>query len=112
MSELFDVQEEKTFIKIKGTDRELKFNFSAWANIEKEIGDISKIEEVIEQKPFETIPKLIYYGLVDKSGVTKENCLDDYGLSDIDYLTDIFNRAISKSLPQDDGKKAEMEAEK
>lgn len=113
MSELADIQEEKVTIKIGGRERELRFNFSAWAKIEKELGGLDKIDKLqedIEKKPFETIPKLLYIGLVDKEGVTSENVLDEYGLKDVQYISEQFTKAIFNSLPQADEKKAEAEA--
>ena len=61
--------------------------------------------------PFNTLPHLLYVGLVNKEGVTEDNILNDYGLNDIDIVSDIFNRAIYGSLPTEE-KKAVMEAKK
>ena len=112
--ELDNVRGEKVTLKIHGKEREIKFGFSAWAKLEEEYGglkNLEKLQKQVEEKPFNTLPHLLYVGLVDKEGVTEENILDDYGLADIDLISDVFNRAIYGSLP-DVEKKAVMEAKK
>ena len=112
--ELEKVEAEKVFLKVHGTDREIKFNFSAWAVLEKEYGglkNLEKLQKQVEEMPFNTLPHLLYVGLVNKEGVTEETILDDYGLNDIEIVSDIFNRAIYGSLPTDE-KKAVKEAKK
>ena len=125
IKELENIEPKKAMLLIHGKEREIKFNFSAWAKIEKEIGgfkNVDKLEKDIEDKPFEIIPHIMFIGLVDKSAytdengkqypeVTEENILDDYGLADVQKITEIFNIALYGSLPKDtDGKKEEMEA--
>jgi hypothetical protein len=110
--ELAKVKSEKATLFIHGKEREFRFNFSAWAKLEEEwggLGDIEKIEKEILKKPFNTIPHLLYIALVDKEGVTEENILDEYDLSDFKKINDVFNKAFYGSLPQDE-KKAEKEA--
>lgn len=114
MSDLENVRPEKVTLVIHGKEREIKFGFSAWAKLEKEYGglkNIDKLQKKVEETPFETIPHLIYLGLVDKEGVSEEDVLDDYGLADVQMITEVFTKALYGSLPQD-GKKAEVEAER
>jgi hypothetical protein len=112
--ELNKVLDEKVTLRIHGKEREIKFGFSAWGTLEKEYGGIKhldKMQKQIEDNPFETIPHLLYVGLVDKEGVTEENILDEYGMKDMPMITEVFSKAIYGSLPQDsNGKKAMMEA--
>jgi hypothetical protein len=123
MAELeFDnpIDTNKVFIKLKNKDWELKYTFSTWAILEKEYGgmkELAGLDEVIENKPFETLPRLVWLGLVDKEkaeaeGLNDKNLLDEYGIKDIPYITKQFNSAIFGSLPEpkDEEKKAEMEA--
>ena len=112
--ELENVGAEKVTLFIHGKEREIKFDFSVWAKLEKEYGGIKNLEKMqkqIEEEPFNTIPHLLYLGLVDKEGVTEDNVLDDYGLNDIQMISEIFNKALYGSLPQDE-KKAVKEAKK
>lgn len=112
--ELDNVRGEKVTLKIGGKEREIKFGFSAWAILEKEyngLKNLEKLQKEVEERPFNTLPHLLYIGLVDKEGVTEENVLDDYGLADIELISDVFNRAIYGSLPVDE-KKAVKEAKK
>lgn len=123
-NELDKVTSEKVTLKIHGKEREIKFGFSAWAKLEKEYGGIKnleKMQEQIENTPFATIPHLLYLGLTDKSvytdekgkkypEVTEENILDEYGMNDIQLITEIFTKALYGSLPQGEEKKVEMEA--
>ena len=111
--ELEKVDSKKVTIKIKGKERELKFGFKAWAILEREYGgiqNITKLQKEVEEKPFETLPHLVYIGLVDKEGVEEDNVLDDYGLGDIDYISNKFAEALYGSLPEVEEKKAEKEA--
>ena len=126
IKELDKVKPEKVTLMIHGKEREIKFNFSAWAVIEKEYGGFNNFEKAITDdltdKPFETLPHLLFVALKDKSAykdekgkeypeVTEDNVLDDYGLQDIEYITNVFNRALYGSLPlENDGKKVEQEA--
>ena len=111
--ELEKVDSKKVTIKIKGKERELKFGFKAWAILEREYGgiqNITKLQKEVEERPFETLPHLIYVGLVDKEGVEEDNVLDDYGLGDIDYISNKFAEALYGSLPEVEEKKAGKEA--
>ena len=111
--ELDKIQPEKITLMIHGEEREIKFGFSAWAAIEREYGgiqNIDKIQKEIEEKPFETIPYLVYIGLTNKEGVNRETVLDEYGLNDILMITEKLTQALYGSLPADEGKKAEVEA--
>ena len=123
MEELEKIKPEKVTLFIHGKEREIKFNFSAWAKLEKEFGglkNIDKLEKDIEERPFEVIPHLIFLGLVDKSPfiddsgkevqITEGNVLDDYGLADMQKITAVFQKALYGALPPDEGKKVEMEA--
>lgn len=112
--ELGKVAPEKVTIKIHGKEREIKFDFYAWAKLEKEYGGIknfSKMQKQISEEPFETIPHLLFIALKDKSAftdsegnkypeVTEENILSEYGLADLKKITSIFSRALYGSLPE------------
>ena len=121
MNEIENVKPEKVTLKLYGKEREIKFTFSAWAKLEKEFGGlkhIDKLQKQIEEEPFSVIPHLLFIGLVDKSPferdgelveITEENVLDEYGLNDIQMITEVFQRALYGSLPQgkEDSKKSE-----
>jgi hypothetical protein len=114
MTELEKVQTKKVTLFIHGKEREIKFGFSAWAKLEEEydgIKNLEKMQEQVEKRPFKYIPHLLYIGLVDKEGVTEENILDDYGLNDIQKITNVFFEAINGSLPQEENSKTEVEAQ-
>lgn len=124
--ELDKVKSEKITLFIHGKDREIKFGFSAWGQLEKEYGgvkNLDRMEKDIEEKPFEKIPHLLFIGLKDKSSftdskgnkypeVTEDNILDDYGMNDIQMISEVFTKALYGSLPQssETGKKPEAEA--
>ena len=115
MEELDKVKGEKITIKLYGKEREIRFGFSAWAKIEKEYGGINNIDKMqtdMEQKPFEMLPHLLYIGLVDKEGLEEETLLDEYGMADIEGVTEKLSQALWGSLPQEDEKKGEVEAKK
>ena len=122
--ELEKVASEKATLFIHGKEREIKFGFSAWAKLEKEYGGIKnfdKMQEQIEDTPFEVIPHLLFIGLKDKSAftdskgnkypeITEENILEDYGMNDIQMITEIFSKALYGSLPTGNGKNQAVEA--
>ena len=111
--ELEKVDSKKVLIKIKGKERELKFGFKAWAILEREYGgikNITKLQKEVEERPFETLPHLIYIGLVDKEGVEEESVLDEFGFNDIEYISNKLAEALYGSLPEVEEKKAEKEA--
>lgn len=123
--ELDKVQPEKVTLKLYGKEREIKFGFSAWAKLEKEFGGlkhINKLQEQIENEPFSVIPHLMYIGLLDKAAYTDEtgkeypeiteaNILDEYGLGDMQMISEVFQKALYGSLPQENSeKKPEVEA--
>lgn len=124
LKELDKVKPEKVTLFIQGKEREIKFNFSAWAKLEKEFGglkNLSKLQEQVENEPFTVIPHLLYIGLKDKSAymdesgktfpeVTEENILDEYGLQDVQMISETFNKALYGSLPKEDESKKEVEA--
>ena len=121
--ELEKIQPEKVMLMIHGKEREIKFRFSTWAKLEKEyngLNNIDKLEKDMEEKPFEVIPHLMFLGVVDKSSfvnelgeeveLTEENILDDYGLGEMKYITEILQKALYGSMPPDDEKKVKVEA--
>lgn len=111
MKELDKVTVTRPKLKIGGREREIRFGFSAWAEIEKKydgIKNFAKIEKEIQAYPFRTIPELIYIGLQDKEGVTKENCLDEYSMKDIQEITKVLQSALYGSLPNDDEEKEDL----
>ena len=113
-NELEKMKPTKVTLKIKGKEREIKYGFSAWAILEEELGGLDKLEALQEQvtkHPFKTIPHLIYIGLVDKEGVDEKTVLDEYGLADVQFITEKFEQALYGSLPED-SKKAVQEAMK
>jgi hypothetical protein len=113
MAELDKVKTEKVTMKIHGKVREIKFTFSAWADIEKLYGgmkNLDNLEKDLEEKPFQMLPKLLYIGLRDKEGVTEDNILDDYSLNDIEIIKDVFTKAFQNALPQEEGKNGKVEA--
>lgn len=113
MEELEKINPEKVTLFIHGKEREIKFNFSAWAKLEKEFGglkNLTKLQEQVENEPFTVIPHLLFIGLQDKEGVTEENILDEYGLADIEMISEVFNKALYGSLPKEDESKKEVEA--
>ena len=103
MSELNKVKSAATTLKIGGRDRVIKFGFSAWSKLEEKYGGIKNIENLqkdVEEKPFQTVPYLIWLGLQDKEGVTEETVLDDYGMSDIAKISEVLYGALYGSLPK------------
>ena len=100
MEELDKVKKTKETLTICGEEREIRFTFSAWAELEEKYGTIQNLEKNIETRPFHTLPELVYIGLVNKEGVTKENVLNDFGMDDFQTISEVVGRALFGSLPQ------------
>ena len=124
-TELEKVNSKKVTLFIHGKEREIKFGFSAWAKLEEEyngINNLEKMQKQIEERPFKYIPHLLFIGLTDKAAfvdeqgnrhpeITEENILEDYGIANIEMISEVFNRALYGSLPvEEETKKAETEA--
>jgi len=124
--ELDKVQNKKVTLFIGGKEREIKFNFSAWAKIEKEFDGLKnlekRIQERIQNEAFTIIPHLLFIGLKDKSAytdengneypeITEENILDDYGLGDVERVTEILLSALYGTLPEESKKAVEAAME-
>lgn len=108
MTELEKIEPKKTVLKIGGRERELKFNFSAWKEIEKKYGSVNNIEALvkdIQDKPFQTLPEIVYITLIDKEGLDKESCLDEYGMREMQDIINTVTKALTDSLPTDKASK-------
>lgn len=109
--ELEAINSDKITMKIQGREREIKFNFSLWAKLEKEYDGVENVQKVMEETPFNTIPHLLYLALIDKDGVTEDNVLDDYGIGDMKLIMEKLSKAMYGSLPAGDGKEKKAMAE-
>lgn len=111
MEELDKVKPTDVTLMLGGKERQIKFGFSAWAKFEEMYGNISnlnKMQEEMQEKPFTTCRKLIWLGLKDKDGLTEETVLDDYGMNDINFISETLSKAIYGSLPKNDTKKRQQ----
>lgn len=107
--ELEKIKPTETKLMIQGKEREIKFTFSSWAKLEEKYGGVqnfNKIEDDLNNHPFKSIPELLYIGLTDKEGVTVENILDGYDLSNIEEIVTVLSKALYGSLPSDNKKKS------
>ena len=123
--ELNKVKSEKVTLFIHGKDREIRFGFSAWGKLEEEYGgvkNLDKMQKQIEETPFKTIPHLLYLGLKDKAAftdsegnkypeVTEENILEDYEMTDMPMISEVFSKALYGSVPQSSETEKKPEAE-
>jgi hypothetical protein len=109
--ELEKVEKTEASLVIKGKNRKIKYGFSAWAQLEKKYGGIKNLnllEEDIQSHPFETIPFLLWIGLQYKEGLKEENFLDEYGMEDMQSISEVLFKALYGALPKDaEEKKAE-----
>lgn len=113
-SELEKIEPKKFTLTIKGKVREIKFNFSAWKEIEKKYGSVNNISQLtkdMSEKPFQTLPEIVYISLTDKDDLNKETCLDEFGLKEMKMITQVVSDALKSSLPTDmiDKKKLRVE---
>lgn len=106
--ELESVKEKKYVVEIAGKEREIKFDFLAWADLTDKYGsldNLDRIEKDMQENPFRTLPELIYIGLVDKDGLKAETLMKGVMPDEIEELTKIVFTAIFESLPKQKGKK-------
>lgn len=115
MSDLEDVKPTNETLFIGGRERQIKYGFSAWAKLEERYGGVKNLKQMekdMTEKPFSTLPFLIYNGLVDKEGVTEETVLDDFTMGDVQKIAEVLTRALWGSVPQDDGTEKKMTQKK
>lgn len=108
MSELAKVKPTEAVLKLGGKDRKIKYGFSAWAKLEEKYGgikNIAQLEKDVQERPFQTIPYLIWIGLQDKEGLNEETLLDDYTMADMEELSSVLYTALYGSLPKDEAEK-------
>ena len=104
--ELFDVQPEKVTLMLKGKEREIRFSFSSWAKIEKEFGSLKNVDKLfddLDEMPYNTIMKLLWFGIADKEGLDEETYLDEYDVKSVPMIQKKFFKAFFGSLPMDKG---------
>lgn len=104
VTELEKIEPKIYSLKIAGKDREIKFNFSAWREIEKKYGSVNNVQQLVQdmsEKPFQTLPEIVYMALVDKEGVTADDCLNDYSMAEMKDITEIISSALKASLPSE-----------
>lgn len=104
MSDLEKIEPKKHTLFIGGKERELKFNFSAWKEIEKKYGSVNNLAQLtkdMSEKPFQTLPEIVYIALTDKEGVTRDDCLDDFGMKEMQEITNVVSLALKESLPKE-----------
>lgn len=104
VTELEKIEPKIYSLKIAGKDREIKFNFSAWREIEKKYGSVNNVQKLVQdmsEKPFQTLPEIVYMALVDKEGVTADDCLNDYTMAEMKDITEIVSSALKASLPSE-----------
>lgn len=103
MSELEKVKSSDVTLKLGGRERKIKYGFSAWAKLEEKYGGIKNLnlmEKDMQEKPFQTIPFLIWIGLQDKEGLTEETVLDEYSMQDVEKISGVLASALYGSLPK------------
>jgi hypothetical protein len=100
MSELEQVKTKKTFITLAGKEREIKFGMVAFAKIEETYTDLDGMQKALVEKPFTTLPKVIYFAIKDKEGITEENIAEllDDGY-DMIGLKNMITAAIGSAMP-------------
>jgi hypothetical protein len=102
MSDLEKIEEKKHSLVIGGRERELKFNFSAWKEIEKKYGSVNNLAQLtkdMSEKPFQTLPEIVYIALTDKEDLSRENCLDEFSMKEMQEITNAVSTALKDSLP-------------
>lgn len=113
MSELTLVKPTEASLVIGGRERKIKFGFSAWAKLEEKYGgfkNIGQMEKDMQEKPFQTIPFLIWIGLQDKEGLKEETVLDEFGMEDMGKVSEVLGRALYGSLPEETEEKKMTES--
>lgn len=104
VTELEKIEPKIYSLKILGEDREIKFNFSAWREVEKKYGSVNNVQQLVQdmsERPFQTLPEIVYMALVDKEGVTPEDCLNDYTMAEMKGIVETVSEALKSSLPSE-----------
>lgn len=103
MEELDKVKPTDCSINLGGRERKIRYTFSVWAKVQEEYKGfknfVKKIEQDMEDKPFTTIPHLLWLGLEDKEGLDESTMLDELDMRELPHLQDILYKALYGSLP-------------
>ena len=51
------------------------------------------------KKPFQTLPEIVYIALTDKEDLSRENCLDEFSMKEMQEITNAVSTALKDSLP-------------
>ena len=106
MSDLEKIEEKKHSLVIGGRERELKFNFSAWKEIEKKYGSVNNLAQLtkdMSEKPFQTLPEIVYIALTDKEDLSRENCLDEFSMKEMQEITNAVSTALNAETTSSTG---------
>ena len=102
-----------TEITLNGKKRNIKFGLKAWKTLEDKYGTITEAMKLLakdmENKPFSTVPYLLYLILRDKTEEETEDkildYLDDYGMDELLPLINAITTEMTSSLPDGDNSK-------
>ena len=97
-----------TTINLNGKEREIKFSLRAWKILEDKYGTVFEalehLQKDMSEKPFNTIPYLIFITLKDKTDEETESKIIDY-MDDCDFTqlqeyVSLITKAMIETLPK------------
>lgn len=108
MSELDDVKERIYTVPLGGKERQIRFNWRAWARLEEKYGSITDALKPLREKPMHALPELLVVGIVREPGeaITPEmveEWFDAYGLPQLTAILNTVRAAIQNSMPDQKG---------
>lgn len=107
MSNVADIREKVTTIKLGGKEKTLKFTLNAFAELEEAYGSVDKALEAVDSGSMKAIRKLLWAGLLhDDPNITEMEVGNMIDVRELIALGESLGNAIDQALPQGDVKAA------
>lgn len=106
MSKLNLVKPQGVILTIAGKDYSLVYDFNAFAELEKEFGDVQSAFEKLAGTPkFSDIMKIVRAGMASNEVVVSDKELGSHlTTKNLPQVLEKVNEALSQAMPQQDGK--------
>ena len=101
MNDLSNIKTKKTPIKIAGEEKYLHYNLNAFAELEEIYGTIDAAMNELSKGSVKSIINILRAGLLhENEKLTAKKVGEMFDLSEISYIGERINTAISQAMPE------------
>lgn len=101
MSNIVDIKPKAAKVVLNGTERNLKFDLNAFAELEEIYGSIDAAMQAMEKGSIKSIRTLIWAGLIHEDEKLTEKQVGSWiALRDLEPMTIALKNAMETALPQ------------